>query len=83
MATDDSSRVRVSSMMEYYGITEKRIAKMEKELMAIKIILILTALIMVGCSVFPSTTTISATTKATSDAVPTVKVQQHFKWGRE
>tara|TARA_B110001454_G_C12486488_1_gene336570 strand:+ start:261 stop:437 length:177 start_codon:yes stop_codon:yes gene_type:complete len=54
MATDDSSRVRVSSMMEYYGITEKRIAKMEKELMAIKIILILTALIMVGCAVFLS-----------------------------
>ena len=51
--------------------------------MIIKLILIATALIMVGCSVFPSTTTISATTKATSDAVPTVKVQQHFKWGRE
>ena len=47
--------------------------------MAIKIILILSALIMVGCSVFPSTTTLSATTKATTDAVPTVKVQQHFK----
>ena len=50
--------------------------------MAIKIILILTALIMVGCAVFPSTTTISATTKATSDAVPTVKVQQNFKWSK-
>ena len=51
--------------------------------MAIKIILILSALIMVGCSVFPSTSTISATTKATSDAVPTVKATQTFKWGRE
>ncbi len=51
-------------------------------IMAIKLILIATALIMVGCSVFPSTTTISATTKATSDAIPTVKVQQHFKWSR-
>ena len=50
--------------------------------MIIKIILILTALIMVGCAVFPSTTTISATTKATSDAVPTVKVQQNFKWSK-
>jgi hypothetical protein len=50
--------------------------------MAIKIILILSALIMVGCSVFPNTTTLSATTKATADAVPTVKVQQHFKWSK-
>ena len=36
----------------------------------------------VGCSVFPSTSTISATTKATSDAVPTVKATQTFKWDR-
>ena len=50
--------------------------------MAIKIILILSALIMAGCVIFPSTTTISATTKATSDAVPTVKVQQNFKWSK-
>ena len=51
--------------------------------MAIKIILILSALIMVGCSVFPSTTTLSATTKATADAVPTIKAQQNFKWSKE
>ena len=51
--------------------------------MIIKLILIVTALIMVGCAVFPSTTTISATTKATSDAVPTVKVQQNFKWSKD
>ena len=51
--------------------------------MAMKLILIATALIMVGCAVFPSTTKISATTKATSDAVPTVKATQTFKWGRE
>ena len=50
--------------------------------MAIKIILILSALIMAGCSVFPSTTTLSATTKATADAVPTVKASQTFKWSR-
>jgi hypothetical protein len=37
-------------------------------------------LIITGCSVFPSTTTLSATSKATSDAIPTVKVQQNFKW---
>ena len=46
-----------------------------------KIILILTALVITGCSVFPSTTTLSATSKATSDAVPTVKATQTFKWG--
>ena len=50
--------------------------------MIIKIILILSALIMVGCSVFPSTTTLSATTKATSEAVPTVKATQTFKWSK-
>ena len=48
--------------------------------MIIKLILIATALIMAGCVMFPSTTSVSATTKATSDAVPTVKVQQNFKW---
>jgi FlaG/FlaF family flagellin (archaellin) len=51
--------------------------------MVIKIILILSALIMVGCSVFPSTTSISATTKATADAVPTIKAQQNFKWSKD
>ena len=51
--------------------------------MAIKIILVLSALIMVGCSVFPSTTSISATTKATADAVPTIKAQQNFKWSKD
>ena len=50
--------------------------------MLIKLILIATALIMVGCAVFPSTTTLSATTKATSDAVPTVKATQTFKWSK-
>jgi hypothetical protein len=45
-----------------------------------KWLLIFTAIVMVGCSVFPSTTSVSATSKATSDAVPTVKVQQNFKW---
>ncbi len=39
--------------------------------------------ILAGCSVFPSTTSISATTKATADAVPTIKAQQNFKWSKE
>jgi len=50
--------------------------------MIMKIILILTALIMVGCSVFPSTTQISATSKSGNLDNPTVKVQQEFKWSR-
>ena len=50
--------------------------------MAIKIILILTALMMVGCVVFPSTTTISATSKVGDPDEATIKVQQDFKWDR-
>ena len=51
--------------------------------MAIKIILILTALIMVGCSVFPSTTSISANSKLDKIDNPTIKVQQNFRWYRK
>ena len=51
--------------------------------MAIKIILILTALIMVGCAVFPSTTSISATSKLDKIDNPNLKIQQNFKWDRE
>jgi len=47
-----------------------------------KIILILTALIMAGCAVFPSTTTISATSKVGDPDEATIKVQQDFKWSR-
>ena len=50
--------------------------------MIIKIILILTALIMVGCSVFPSTTSISATSKLEKIDNPTIKVEQNFKWSK-
>ena len=50
--------------------------------MIIKLILIATALIMVGCSVFPSTTTISATSKVGDPDEATIKVQQDFKWDR-
>ena len=48
-----------------------------------KIILILTALIMVGCAVFPSTTSISANSKLDKIDNPNVKIQQNFKWDRE
>jgi len=47
-----------------------------------KIILLLTALMMAGCAVFPSTTTISATSKSGNLDNSTVKVQQEFKWSR-
>jgi len=51
--------------------------------MIIKLILIATALIMVGCAVFPSTTSVSATSKANKIDNPTLKVQQNFKWSKE
>ena len=51
--------------------------------MAIKIILILTALIMVGCTVFPSTTQISANSKLDKIDNTTLKIQQNFKWDSE
>jgi len=50
--------------------------------MAIKIILLLTALIMVGCAVFPSTTQISANSKLDKIDNPTLKLQQNFRWYR-
>ena len=50
--------------------------------MAIKIILILTALIMVGCAVFPSTTQVTATSKLEKIDNPTLKVEQNFKWSK-
>ena len=50
--------------------------------MIIKLILIATALIMVGCAVFPSTTSISATSKVDEPDKATIKVQQDFKWDR-
>ena len=36
--------------------------------------------IFAGCSVFPSTTSVSATSKVNNADNPTVKVQQNFKW---
>jgi len=50
--------------------------------MIIKLILIATALIMVGCAVFPSTTSISANSKLNNIDNPTLKVQQNFRWYR-
>ena len=51
--------------------------------MAIKIILILTALIMAGCVVFPNTTTFSANSKLEKIDNPTLRVTQTFKWFRK
>ena len=48
-----------------------------------KIILILTALIMVGCVMFPSTTSISANSKLDKIDNPNIKIQQNFKWDSE
>ena len=48
-----------------------------------KIILILTALIMAGCVVFPSTTSISANSKLDKIDNPNLKIQQNFKWDSE
>ena len=50
--------------------------------MIIKLILIATALIMVGCVMFPSTTQISANSKLDKIDNPTLKVQQNFRWYR-
>jgi len=50
--------------------------------MIIKLILIATALMMVGCVMFPSTTSISATSKVDEPDKATIKVQQDFKWDR-
>ena len=50
--------------------------------MAIKIILILSALTMVGCVMFPSTTQISANSKLDNIDNPNFKVQQNFRWYR-
>ena len=47
-------------------------------------ILILTLLIgLTGCSVFPNTTTVSASSKANDIDNPTLKVNQTFKWSKE
>ena len=51
--------------------------------MIIKIILILTALIIAGCVVFPSTTSISANSKLDKIDNPNLKIQQNFKWDSE
>ena len=48
-----------------------------------KIVLIIIALTMAGCSVFPNTTTISATSKASKIDNPTIKATQTFKWSKE
>ena len=39
-------------------------------------------LVIAGCSVFPNTTSVSATSKASNIDNPTLKVNQTFKWSR-
>ena len=46
----------------------------------IKVIAIAIVAIFAGCSMFPSTTSVSATSKLDDADNPTVKVQQNFKW---
>ena len=46
----------------------------------IKVIAIATVLIFTGCSMFPSTTSVSATSKLEKIDNPTLKVEQNFKW---
>jgi len=48
--------------------------------MIMKIILLLTSLMIVGCSVFPSNTSISVTSDVGEIDEATIKVQQDFKW---
>ena len=48
-----------------------------------KIILLLTALIMVSCAVFPSTTKVTATSKLEKMDNPTLKIEQNFRWYRQ
>jgi len=48
-----------------------------------KIILILIALTMVGCMMFPSTTSISANSKLDKIDNPNLKLQQNFRWYRQ
>jgi len=51
--------------------------------MIIRLILITTVLVITGCSVFPSTTQISANSKLDKIDNPTLKVQQNFRWYRQ
>ena len=44
---------------------------------------LIVAIVLSGCSVAPDKTTLSATTKATTDAIPTVKAVQTFKWSKK
>ena len=46
------------------------------------LIAVLIVLIMTGCSVFPNTTSVSATSKANNIDNPTLKLNQTFKWSR-
>ncbi len=52
--------------------------------MTAKYILLTIALIsLVGCSVFPDKTTISASSKASNIDNPSIKASQTFKWSKK
>ena len=52
--------------------------------MITKYILLTIALIsLVGCSVFPDKTTVSASSKANNLSNPSVKASQTFKWSKK
>ena len=46
----------------------------------IKVIAIAIVAIFAGCSMFPSTTSVSASSKLEKIDNPTLKVEQNFKW---
>lgn len=48
-----------------------------------KILLIATLISLVGCSVFPEKTTISASSKASNIDNPSIKASQTFKWSKK
>ena len=48
-----------------------------------KILLIAALISLVGCSVFPDRTTISASSKADNLSNPSIKASQTFKWSKK
>jgi len=44
------------------------------------VIILCMLLLLIGCSVFPSTTSVSASSKLEKIDNPTLKVEQNFKW---
>lgn len=47
-----------------------------------KVIVMAIAFMLVGCSVSPSLTTISATSSTEADSETKITIKQNFKWGK-